>query len=241
MKTAFFPQKTLVQLPADNAEALAGICTEFERFDGHARELPDHHDDYVETLSILRAFARAREANLESFPEIGPQRRQNILNIKAYFAQLRSLVRSQLAERHAKSYFDSKTEEYLLLFARVPVYEFAGQEFTRVQDLFRELADLLRASTLVSDDQKNRLLRKLEAARAELHRKTTDIDRFWGFLAEAAIAMRKFGQDFKPVSDRVLELAAVVTNAIFKKEGITALPDLERVLVPETPNPNGLD
>jgi hypothetical protein len=233
MKTAFFPAKILAQLPADNVEALAGLGTEFERFDGHARELPEHHDDYVEALSILRAFARARDAQLEPFPEIGSQRRQNIVNIKGYFAQLRNTVRSQLAERHAKGYFDSKTEEYLLLFSKMPVYEFAESEFKRVQELIRELTDLLRASTLVSDDQKSRLLRKLEAMRGELHRKTTDIDRFWGFLGEAAIAMRKFGQDIKPVSDRVLELAAVITATIFRKEGITALPDFERVLVPE--------
>src|SRR3974390_1077370 len=62
MKTAFFPAKTLSHLPGDNFEALAALCTEFERFDGHARQLPEHHDDYVEALSILRAFAMAREA-----------------------------------------------------------------------------------------------------------------------------------------------------------------------------------
>ncbi len=231
MKTAFFGTKTLAQLPADNVEALAGLCTEFERFDGFARDLPEHHDDYVEALSILRAFARAREAKLEAFPEIGPQRRQNILNIKGYFTQLRNMAHSQLAERHAKGYFDSKTEEYLLLFSKLPVYEFGESEFKRVHELIRELGDLFRATTLVSDDQKSRLLRKLEAMRRELHRKTTDIDRFWGFLGEAAIAMRKYGEDLKPVADRVLELSALITATIFRKEGITALPDLERVLV----------
>lgn len=233
MKTAFFPAKTLAQLPGDNVEALAGLCTEFERFDGHARELPDHHDDYVEALSILRAFARARDVTLESFPEIGPQRRQNIVNIKAYFVQLRNLVRNQLAERHAKGYFDSKTEEYLLLFSKVAAYEFAEPEFKRVQELIHDLRELLRAGTLIADDQKNRLLRKLEAMHRELHRKTTDIDHFWGFLGEAAVAMRKFGQDLKPVSDRVLELAGLITTVIFRKEGITALPELEQVLVPK--------
>ncbi len=230
MKTAFFPPKTLAQLPADNVEALAALCTEFERFDGHARELPEQHDDYVEALGILRAFAQARDAALESFPEIGPQRRQNILNIKSYFAQLRNLVRNQLSERHAKSYFDTKTQEYLLLFSKAPVYEFGETEFTRVQELIQELRDLLRGTTLLAEDQKSRMLRKLESMRGELHRKTTDIDRFWGFLGESAIAMRKFGPDLKPVSDRVLELARLVSESIFRKEGITALPELDQML-----------
>ena len=78
MKTAFFPAKILAHLPGDNCEALAALCTEFERFDGHARQLPEHHDDYVEALSILKAFALARNAKVQPFPEISPQRHQNI-------------------------------------------------------------------------------------------------------------------------------------------------------------------
>ncbi len=235
MKTAFFPAKTLAQLPADNVEALAALCTEFERFDGHARELPEHHDDYVEALSILRAFGRAREADLAPFPEIGPQRRQNIVGIKSYFAQVRAVVRSQLAERHAKGYFDSKTEEYLLVFSRASAYEFAEAEHKRVQELLRELRELLRGSHLIADDQKTRLLRKLEAMQGELRRRTSDIDRFWGFLGDAAIAMRRYGQDLQPVSARVLELAGLVLGVIFRKDGISALPELSRVLIPTPP------
>src|SRR5207249_10944242 len=135
MKTAFFAAKTLSNLPADNFEALAMLGVEFERFDGHARQMPEHHDDYVEALSILRAFAMARDHKLEPFPEIGPQRRQNISNIATYLGQLRDSVRSELSNRHARGYFESKTEEYVALFSKVSVYEFSDTEFKRVQDL----------------------------------------------------------------------------------------------------------
>ena len=56
---SIFSPKLLQSLPSDNIEALAALCAEFERFDGHARQLPDHHGDYVEALSILRGFAIA--------------------------------------------------------------------------------------------------------------------------------------------------------------------------------------
>ncbi|HVV00732.1 MAG TPA: hypothetical protein VHH88_05175, partial [Verrucomicrobiae bacterium] len=179
MKTAFFPPRTLAHLPADNFEALGVLCVEFEKFDGHARQLPEHHDDYVEALSILRAFAMAREAKLEPFPEIGPTRQKNIANIAGYFNQLRTVVRGELANRHAKGYFETKTEEYMALFSRAPAYEFTEADHKRVHDLINELRDLIRASTLISDEHKRRLLRRLEAMRGELHRKTNDIDRFW--------------------------------------------------------------
>jgi len=231
MRTAFFPAKTLSGLPAENVEALAVLCAEFERFDGFARQLPEHHNDYVESLSILKAFAMARDSKLEPFPEIGPQRHQNISNITAYFAQLRGVVRTELSSRHARGYFESKTEEYISLFSKLAVYEFSEADFKRVHDLVNELRDLIRDSSLITDEHKRRLLRKLEAMRGELYQKTSDIDRFWGFIGEAGIAMRKFGADLGPISERVLELGGIVVGVVFAKEGIRALPEVSRMLL----------
>jgi hypothetical protein len=230
MKTAFFPARTLAQLPADNTEALAALCAEFERFDGHARELPEQHDDYVEALGILRAFTTAREARLNGFPDVGSQRRQNIANIKAYFGQVREAARTELASRHAKRYFESKTEEYLSLFAKLSPYEFSEGAFQRIQSLAAELRELLRENRLIPEDQKRRLQRKLEAMCGELRPRTNDIDRFWGFLGEAAVVTRKLGQDLAPISSRVMELAGLVLGTIFEKEGIQGLPELGPLL-----------
>jgi hypothetical protein len=232
MKTAFFPAKTLAHLPADNIEAQAVLCAEFDRFDGHARQLPEHHDDYVEALGILKGFAMARDVTLAPFPEIVPQRHQNIASIAAYFSQLRNAARTELAGRHSRSYFDSKTEEYMALFAKVQVYEFSEPEFKRVHELANELRELIRNSSLITEVHKRRLMRRLEAMQGELHRKTNDIDRFWGFLGEAAITMRKFGEDLRPVSERVMELSRIIIKVILGKEGIKALPELGEMFLP---------
>lgn len=232
MRTAFFPAKTLSNLPADNFEAMAVLCGEFERFDGHARQLPEHHNDYVEALSVLKAFSLARHMPAEPFPEVGPQRQQNIAHIKAYFVQVGNVVRAELSKRHARGYFESKTEEYVSLFSRVSVYEFSETDFKRIHDLVGELRDLIRDSSLITEEHKRRLLRRLEAMRGELYQKTSDIDRFWGFLGEAGIAMRKFGDDLSPISQRVLELGGLVIAAIFAKEGIRALPEVSQMLLP---------
>lgn len=233
MKTAFFPAKTLAHLPADNTEALTVLCGEFQRFDGHARQLPEHHDDYVEALGILKGFTMARQAVLPTFPEIGPQRHENISRVTAFFTQLRNAARTELAGRHSRSYFDIKTEEYMALFAKAQVYEFSETDFKRVHDLANELRELIRNSSLISEDHRGRLLRRLEAMQGELRKKTNDIDRFWGFLGEAAITMRKFGVDLQPVSDRVLELSRIIMDVILGKEGIKALPELGQLFLPE--------
>jgi hypothetical protein len=99
--------------------------------------------------------------------------------------------------------------------------------------LINELRELLRGTSLITEEHQRRLLRRLEAMRSELQRKTNDIERFWGFLGEAAIVMRKFGEDLKPVSERVRELGGIVLGVIFNKEGIKALPELSRILLPD--------
>src|SRR6185436_926334 len=157
---------------------------------------------------------------------------QNISGVAGYFNQLRTVVRSELSSRHYKGYFESKTEEYVALFSKVSVYEFSEPDFKRAQGLVNELRDLIRDSTLISEEHKRRLLRKLEAMRGELHRRTSDIDRFWGFIGEAGIAMRKFGEDLAPISERVLELGGIVIGVIFAKEGIRALPEVSQILLP---------
>jgi hypothetical protein len=174
----------------------------------------------------------ARDARLETFPELGPQRHQNVTNIAGYFGRLRNNVRAELTNRHARGYFESKTEEYVSLFSKASIYEFSESDFKRVQDLVNELRDLIRGSTLITDEHKRRLLRRLEAMSGELRRKTNDIDRFWGFIGEAGIAMRKFGEDLAPISERVLELGGLVVNVIFTKEGIKALPEVSQILLP---------
>jgi hypothetical protein len=69
---------------------------------------------------------------------------------------------------------------------------------------------------------------------AELHKKTSDIDRFWGFIGEAGIAMRKFGDDLAPISERILELGGIVITVIFAKEGIQALPEVSQIVLPHS-------
>src|SRR5260370_35215238 len=99
MKTAFFPPRTLGNLPADNLEALAALCVEFEKLDGHARQMAEHHDDYVEALSILRGFPMVTDAKVPAFPDLGPTRTQNTPAIATYFTTLLDTLPRALSKR----------------------------------------------------------------------------------------------------------------------------------------------
>jgi hypothetical protein len=66
----------------------------------------------------------------------------------------------------------------------------------------------------------------------ELHKTTSDLDRFWGFIGEAGIAIGKFGNDIKPLVDRINELAKIVWKTIALKE--TLLNNHMPISLPES-------
>jgi hypothetical protein len=62
----------------------------------------------------------------------------------------------------------------------------------------------------IEEKHKQRLLQRLEKLQAELHKKMSDLDRFWGLVGEAGIVLGKFGKDAKPLVDRIREITDIV-------------------------------
>lgn len=69
---------------------------------------------------------------------------------------------------------------------------------------------MISESKLFDENHKSRLLKRLERLQSELHKKVSDLDRFWGLIGEAGVAIGKFGNDVKPIVDRIREIAEIV-------------------------------
>lgn len=91
-------------------------------------------------------------------------------------------------------------------------YEFAPADFNRIQVLLNELREHVAASTHFDADHQRRILARLEALQRELHKRVSDLDRFWGLIGDAGVVMAKLGNDAKPIVDRVREIADIVWN-----------------------------
>jgi hypothetical protein len=235
MRFGFFTQEFLESLPDSTNQALVKIAQEFVRY---VEAEPDTSKfnaecfpDYVEAVAILSAFAKARGIDV-SLPTIGKGSNGDMANIHTFFQE--SLKKwSHDADRDvATAVFSEKQDEYASLFDKRGAYEFSDTEMQNIQDIINALRVMISESNLITADHKRRLLRRLEAMQRELHKRTSDIDRFWGFVAEAGIVTRKFGEDLKPISDRVTELGKIVIGVIMAKEGIKALPDITKLLGP---------
>lgn len=78
------------------------------------------------------------------------------------------------------------------------------------QTSINELRDLISGSEVIEENHKQRLLKRLERLQSELHKKMSDLDRFWGFVGDAGVVMGKFGEDAKPFTDRIKDIMNIV-------------------------------
>lgn len=89
-------------------------------------------------------------------------------------------------------------------------YEFSQGDLEKVQALINSLRGEISACNDLEEDHKQRLLRRLEKLQGELHKKVSDLDRFWGLIGDAGVVLGKLGNDAKPLVDRIREIADIV-------------------------------
>ena len=109
-------------------------------------------------------------------------------------------------------------------------YEFSQGDLERVQVLINELRDLISKTERFDKDHQQRLLRRLEKLQSEMHKKVSDLDRFWGLVGDAGVVAGKLGKDAKPFVDRIRDIAAIVWRTQSRAEELpsgTQLPQLD--------------
>lgn len=175
---------------------------------------------YDQLLELVADIAVQLEENpiFESitFPEppnLGHENKKNIRELIKYVAKLRATIQPQIDMEIANeknNAFISMIERKRALADKGFFYEFTDGDVSRIQELINELRNKISTSVLYEEKHKARILRRLEALQSELHKKMSDVDKFWGLLGDAGVAIGKFGDDAKPIVDRIKELTQIV-------------------------------
>ncbi len=113
---------------------------------------------------------------------------------------------------------ENHKEKYLIHFGQSFAYEFSEEGLDRIQILINELRDLISDSNTIDENHKLRLLKRLENLQLELHKRVSNLDRFWGFVGDAGVVLGKFGKDVKPIVDRIREMLGIVWRTQAKSE-----------------------
>ncbi len=213
----------LDNLPKEPLSAIDQICRSFLELVVPARENGEYdleyHDRFVEFAALSKVIiekhfsATILDVKLKN-PEIGDYAQHNMNSIRMYFESLRPLIKGITAAAN----YEKSISRFGSVFDVGFYYEFSDSEIEQIQKLLNELRDLIAGSDKFEEDHKRRLLNRLEKLQSELHKRISDLDRFWGLVGDAGVVLGKLGKDAKPIVDRIRELAGIVWNAQKKSE-----------------------
>lgn len=199
-----FSDKFLDTLPADPKAALLNMMTFV--LDGHDDPYPNEEKplrvcDYVDSLIAIRALIEVAGLPYKT-PDLDVYGEPEEITIQRVTGFCRDCLYTVKKDVHLA--------KFKIRFGSSLVYHFSDDDVKRIQDLINELRDLIADSTLFDEPHKKRLLAKLEILQAEMHKDLTSLAKFWDLIPEAGIILGKFGNDAKPLVDRIVEIGRVL-------------------------------
>lgn len=182
---------------------------------------------FIEAYSLLVEVVDSGLIPLKvEYPAITGKSSEDSHNICILLRNLRSTLKAE-ASRLTVQMHRSK---FRMSLGNCFAYEFSQGDLDRVQILLNQLRDLISSSQSFEKDHQQRLLQRLEKLQSEIHKKVSDLDRFWGLIGDAGVVAGKLGNDAKPIVDRIREIADIVWQTQSRAEELpsgTSLPSLE--------------
>lgn len=225
------PESIIQRIQADPVEGAIGACRfcielidEFQ----NAEWTEDEHEVLLETYALISAL---REAELIKLMIVEPNLSGTTNTTCQALLEHVRLVEGQLVSQSSKNKLDSLKKHFSVTVTKAFGYEFSDGDVKRIQTLLNELRGLVADADDIHNEHKQRLLQKLEQLQKELHKRTSDLSRYYGLFGEAGVALGKFGTNAKPIVDRIKEILQITWNAQARAEELpsgSAPPLLEK-------------
>ncbi len=203
-------------LPSDSIAAAQFAIERFHEFDrpfiGKAINR-DIYDEYIRQYVLVWYLAEKVIPGLKR-PELKSDRNESLTEIRGFVVRVSNSCESVRLE----NLLSNTEKDVKAHFGDTIVYRFSTDEQKRIAVLIAELRELISESELLDDDHKRRLLARLEKLQAEVHKKISNLDVFWGVVGDAGVALGKLGNDAKPIVDRFREVIETAWKAQAKAE-----------------------
>ncbi|WP_323899033.1 hypothetical protein [Aeromonas hydrophila] len=167
----------------------------------------EEHEVLWEGASFIHLVIQEKGHDDEglNFPEVTSNINENCVKLKSYLGEVQKKYNRYLLKDKISEY----TQRYNDVFKKVFAYEFSQGDLERVQLLINELRSHISESNSLEQKHRQRLLKRLEHLQSELHKRISDLDRFWGLVGDAGVVLGKLGTDAKPIVDRIKEIAEI--------------------------------
>lgn len=169
----------------------------------------------VECYSLIVEIIESKIADLKfGYPEFKGRGTADCEELRIFVAS----VAMNLRRQNAIDRVEIMRGRFRASLGHCFAYEFSQGDLARVQTLLDELRKEISSNTGLESAHRQRLLKRLETLQQELHKRVSDLDRFWGLVGDAGVILGKLGQDAKPLVDRMKEIAGIVWRTQSRSE-----------------------
>ncbi|WP_457266243.1 hypothetical protein [Pseudomonas sp. P5_C3] len=221
------PQEILDQVRDDPLAGTIAACEFIEAsFNPKSAWEPDDEEPLFEIYSLISTLKEAKRIEfLAAEPDINSAFPQSCAQLSRFMGEVKTQLESTLRNLTNKRKVDQFKKHFSLTINDAFGYEFTDGDLKRIQHLLNELREMVSANTELDADHKQRLLKRLEEMQKEMHKKLSDLGRFYAFVGEAGVMLGKLGKDAKPFVDRMRELAGIAWNAQARAEELPSGSD----------------
>lgn len=220
----------VANLPAAPLLALNCIVAESSKFQTLS---PDNAErGLIPLLALAITLLKKSSITFLVPPEMTGDAQTNCAHIVEYFQTLGAAINTLTAQNLLQTSLSSYERKLNVGFH----YEFSEGEIERLQALINELREAIGGAGYLDEDHRRRLLGRLEKLQAELHKRISDLDLLLGVIFQIGAAAGRFGEDAKPLVDRVREIAEIVAGVFRRAEKLP--PGHEFPLLPKPDNPD---
>lgn len=220
------------------SDPFAALELVFEEFDvlvdtmGGSINL-DMQTDFVQCLALASAVMNKFQINPNyNEIELSDNAERNIQQIIQRFNDLKNSIRGRFATKNYGDYLEKFEAELGTGF----FYELSDDDISDIQEHINILRSMISETELLDDDHRHRLLGRLEKLQAELHKRVSDYDRYYGMAVEIYVLAKKYGEGMSQILNEFKEILRIVFRSHSEREQLPAGEELP--LLPTDSNNN---
>ncbi|WP_282875803.1 hypothetical protein [Pseudomonas peli] len=222
------PKKYLEQISENPISGVVKLCA-------YIRAMNDQHQEWSDDLIdlILQAFAALEvlisEEQVSVDTELPDVWQDSPIDMAAKALGFIHAIEQELTQQASTIKLNDYRQKFSNLLSKRPAYEFTEGDIEQIQEHVNQLRKLLQAATDLDEGHRARMLKRLEGFQSELHKKMSDLTKFFGFMGDMGVAMRKLGQDAKPIVDRYEQIIRAGWQAEARSAGLPHDSEMPRI------------
>lgn len=217
--------KYIEELPIDSIDACHKVIEDaFAAYNKTSRNAMSRLNVLNSYYTVVQELAtNIPDVSNISEPSLSTDHVANVNMVIDYLQKVKAIINVELTKRKAAAdakSIDEIRERFRMHTREEFCYSFTDDEIKYIQSKINTLRDLVSNNSCFTNEHRQRLLKRLERLQQEMHKKVSDLDRFWGLIGDAGVMLGKFGRDAKPLVDTIKDLTDCIWKAQTRSEQI---------------------